>query len=159
MITCCNGILNNSSKGISRTRIRNQPAVGWRRVNTTLLHLQLSRWKKAGKIIQLLRGLYAPAPAYQKNKRHPFLIANRLQPASCISMQSALSHYGLIPDYVMVTTSFTTVRPRNWKTRACVSSGVDDSRCYSRFLQQWVGISARAGEGTGACSLEPSHPE
>lgn len=85
-------------------------------INPAALHLQLSRWEKDGKIIQLRRGLYALAPVYQKKKPHPFLIANRLQPASYISMQSALSHYGLIPEYVMETTSVTTVRPRTWQT-------------------------------------------
>jgi predicted transcriptional regulator of viral defense system len=77
---------------------------------------QLSRWTKAGKLCQLRRGLYTLAPPYQKVKPHPFVIANRLVPSSYVSCQSALAHYGLIPEYVPVTTSVTTARPARWDT-------------------------------------------
>jgi predicted transcriptional regulator of viral defense system len=72
---------------------------------------QLSRWMAAGKVYQLRRGLYSLAPPYQKVVPHPFLVANRLQPGSYISLQSALAYYGLIPERVPVTTSVTTGRP------------------------------------------------
>ena len=72
---------------------------------------QLSRWMKAGRIYQLRRGLYALAPPFQKVKPHPFLVANRLVQPSYVSLQSALAHHGLIPEYVPVTTSVTTERP------------------------------------------------
>ena len=42
---------------------------------------------------------------------HPFVVANALKKASYVSLQSALSHYGMIPEYVPVTTSVTTRRP------------------------------------------------
>jgi predicted transcriptional regulator of viral defense system len=77
---------------------------------------QLSRWVDAGRIYQLRRGLYALAPPYQKVKPHPFLVANRLVLGSYVSRQSALAHYGLIPEVVPVTTSVTTVRPGRWQT-------------------------------------------
>ncbi len=74
------------------------------------------RWRQAGKIYQLRRGLYCLAPPFQKVKPHPFLVANRLIPASYISLQSALAYYGMIPEYVPVTTSVTTSRPAHWET-------------------------------------------
>ena len=77
---------------------------------------QLSRWTHAGKLYQLRRGLYTLAPPFQKVKPHPFVIANRLVPNSYVSCQSALAHYGLIPEYVPVTTSVTTARPARWDT-------------------------------------------
>lgn len=77
---------------------------------------QLSRWVEAGRLYQLRRGLYALAPPYQKVKPHPFLVANRLARGSYVSRQSALAHYGLIPEYVPVTTSVTTSRPARWDT-------------------------------------------
>ena len=77
---------------------------------------QLSRWTRAGKLYQLRRGLYTLAPPYQRVKPHPFVIANRLVPNSYVSCQSALAHYGLIPEYVPVTTSVTTARPARWDT-------------------------------------------
>ncbi len=60
------------------------------------IHRQLLRWRKAGKIYQLCRGLYSLAPPFQKIKPHPLLIANRLLPASYVSLQSALAYYGMI---------------------------------------------------------------
>ena len=65
---------------------------------------------------QLRRGLCALAPLYQKVNPHPFLVANRLTPGSYISLQSALAHYGLIPEYVPVVTSVGSGRPQQWKT-------------------------------------------
>ena len=77
---------------------------------------QLSRWTKTGRLYQLRRGLYGLAPPFQKVKPHPFLIANRMVRASYVSLQAALAHYGLIPEYVPVVTSVTTARPARWET-------------------------------------------
>jgi len=77
---------------------------------------QLSRWVKSGKLIQLRRGLYALAEPHQKNPPHPFLVANRLKRASYVSLQSALEHHGLIPEYVPSITSVTTGRPEALST-------------------------------------------
>ena len=85
-------------------------------VNPANVRRQLSRWTKAGRLYQLRRGLYALAPPFQKVKPHPFLVANRLVPGSYVSCQSALAHYGLIPEYVPVTVSVTAARPARWDT-------------------------------------------
>jgi len=77
---------------------------------------QLSRWTKAGRLYQLRRGLYALSPPFQKIKPHPFLIANHMMRGSYVSCQSALAHYGLIPEHVPVVTSVTTARPGRWET-------------------------------------------
>jgi hypothetical protein len=77
---------------------------------------QLSRWVAAGRLYQLRRGLYALAPPFQKAPPHPFVIANHLQQGSYVSCQSAMAHYGLIPEYVPVVTSITSGRPSAWDT-------------------------------------------
>jgi predicted transcriptional regulator of viral defense system len=77
---------------------------------------QLSRWTKTGRLYQLRRGLYALATPFQKIKPHPFLVANRMVRGSYVSRQSALAHYGLIPEHVPVVTSVTTARPAYWDT-------------------------------------------
>lgn len=77
---------------------------------------QLSRWASNGRLHRLRRDLYALAPPYQKVKPHPFVIANHMVRGSYISLQSALAHYGLIPEYVPVTTSVTTGERRRWDT-------------------------------------------
>lgn len=78
--------------------------------------LQLSRWVKAGRLLQLRRGLYAPAPAWRKVEPHPFLVANRLQRGSYVSLQSALAFHGVVPEYVPVVTSVGPGRPEMLRT-------------------------------------------
>jgi predicted transcriptional regulator of viral defense system len=85
-------------------------------ISTESVRLQLSRWAKSGRVYQLRRGLYAIAPPYQKVKPHPFVIANLMQRASYVSLQSALAFYGLIPDTVYGTLSITTGRPERRET-------------------------------------------
>lgn len=85
-------------------------------VNSVDIRRQLSRWKKAGKIYQIRRGLYCLAPPFQKVKPHRFLIANRMVQASYVSLQSALAYYAMIPEHVPVTTNITTSRPNRWGT-------------------------------------------
>jgi predicted transcriptional regulator of viral defense system len=80
------------------------------------IRLQLSRWTKSGKIIQFRRGLYALANPYRKVQPHPFLLANSLKKASYVSLQSALSFYGMIPENVPAVTSVTTARPETLNT-------------------------------------------
>lgn len=75
------------------------------------LRRQLSRWVRAGKLLQLRRGLYALAPPYRKRAPHPFVVSNALLRASYVSLQSALAHYGLIPEYTPTVTAVTTRRP------------------------------------------------
>lgn len=77
---------------------------------------QLSRWTSSGRLYQLRRGVYALAPPYQKTQPHPFVVANALLQPSYVSLQAALAHYGLIPDYTPVVTSVTTARPAQWAT-------------------------------------------
>ena len=77
---------------------------------------QLSDWTRAGKLVQLRRGLYALAEPYRSARPHDFIVANVLQPASYVSLQSALAYYGLIPEHVPVTTSITTGRPGSKET-------------------------------------------
>ena len=84
--------------------------------NSRDIRRQLSRWRQTGKIYQLRRGLYSLAPPFKKVNPHPFLVANRMLPASYVSLQSALAYFGMIPEYVPVTTSVTTKRPNHWET-------------------------------------------
>lgn len=80
------------------------------------LRLQLSRWVKAGKLIQPARGLYVLAEPYRKVSPHPLVLANAMKKASYVSLQSALAHFGMIPEYVPTVTSVTTLRPQRVET-------------------------------------------
>jgi predicted transcriptional regulator of viral defense system len=81
------------------------------KVSVPQVRLQLSRWVKDGRLIQLRRRLYALAPVWRKVEPHPFLIANRMQRGSYVSVQSALAFHGIIPEYVPVVTSVGPGRP------------------------------------------------
>ena len=80
------------------------------------LRLQLSRWAKSGKLIQLTKGLYTLAEPYAKVSPHPFVLANAMKKASYVSLQSALGHFGMIPEHVPAVTSVTTQRPERIET-------------------------------------------
>jgi len=80
------------------------------------LRLQLSRWVRAGKLIQLTKGLYMLAGPYRKLTPHPFVLANAMKNASYVSLQSALAYFGMIPEHVPTVTSVTTQRPARVET-------------------------------------------
>jgi len=82
----------------------------------SVLRLQLSRWVGAGKLIQLAKGLYTLAEPYRKLTPHPFVLANAMKKASYVSLQSALAHFGMIPEHVPTVTSVTTQRPARVET-------------------------------------------
>ncbi|NJK91524.1 MAG: hypothetical protein HC904_06695 [Blastochloris sp.] len=84
--------------------------------NPAALRRQLDRWTKSGKILQLRREVYLLNRPYLPTRPHPFLIANQLRRSSYVSLQSALSYYGLIPEYVPVVTSVTGGRPEQLET-------------------------------------------
>jgi predicted transcriptional regulator of viral defense system len=85
-------------------------------VSAAQVRLQLSRWVKTGRLLQLRRGLYALAPTWRKLEPHPFLIANQLQRGSYVSLQSALAFYGVIPEHVPTVTSVGPGRPETVRT-------------------------------------------
>ena len=84
-------------------------------LDTTDLASQLSRWVASGKLLQLRRGVYALAGQYRSRPPHHFEIANLLERPSYVSLESALSYHGAIPEAVFVT-SVTTARAGEFET-------------------------------------------
>jgi predicted transcriptional regulator of viral defense system len=84
--------------------------------NLPQVRLQLARWVKDGRLIKLHKGFYTFAEPYRKIKPELFSIANSLKSPSYVSLQSALSWHGLIPEFVPATTSIATVRPQAIET-------------------------------------------
>lgn len=70
----------------------------------------LSRHTKEGHLTRLKRGLYA----LSSERPDPFLLANRLYLPSYISLETALSFHGLIPETVYTITSVTTKPTREF---------------------------------------------
>lgn len=75
------------------------------------IKVQISRWKKAGKLIQLKRGLYLFSKPYRKVEIYEAHIASLLKKPSYISLEKAFEYHNLIPEAVTVYTSVTTKRP------------------------------------------------
>lgn len=80
------------------------------------MSVQLSRWVAAGKLVQLRRGIYLLPPALRVSEPPLFYLANIQATPSYVSLESALSFHGLIPERVPLVQSVTTGRPLNLDT-------------------------------------------
>lgn len=78
--------------------------------------LLVHRAIEKGEVLRLKPGLYCLAPDYRKSNPHPFVIAAALHSPSHVSLESALSYHGLIPEAVFQVSSITLQRSRSFKT-------------------------------------------
>lgn len=60
---------------------------------------------KKKELLRLRRGLYIVATKYRENKFSQFMLANHIVPYSYVSLESALSYHGWIPERVMTVSS------------------------------------------------------
>lgn len=67
----------------------------------------VNRALKDGSLTRLKRGIYALGPSQRSTPLHPFAIAQAILPGSYISMETALSYHGWIPEAVYETISIT----------------------------------------------------
>jgi predicted transcriptional regulator of viral defense system len=82
--------------------------------NSSSLRQYLSRWKKNGWIGTLKKGLYELK--FPEDRRLPDLfIANKMYGPSYVSLETALSHYSLIPEVAMAVMSLTSKTTRRFK--------------------------------------------
>ena len=78
---------------------------------------QLTRWKKNGLLIQLRRGIYILNENDRKVFPSRFFFANQIMWPSYVSLESALGHYGLIPEAVKDVTSVTSKKTVRFKNK------------------------------------------
>lgn len=78
---------------------------------------KLGELTREGKLIQLKRGLYIAGPSRLTQGAHDYLIANHLLNPSYISLESALAHWGLIPERVYGVSSVTPLRSATFHVR------------------------------------------
>lgn len=69
-----------------------------------------------GDLIQVRRGLYCLAEKYRGRPLNLFALAQKIYGPSYISLESALSHHGWIPEAVFSITSASAKRSREFKT-------------------------------------------
>lgn len=77
---------------------------------------KIASLEKGDQLIRLKKGLYVVAPKVSKSEISRELIANHLYGPSYISLESALSYYGLIPERVYNVRSVTTKRAKQYTT-------------------------------------------
>ena len=76
----------------------------------------LDRWEKQGKLIRLRQGYYT-FPALKGHGDAPFYFANKMYAPSYISLESALSFYGMIPEGVIQITSVTARKTKTFQNQ------------------------------------------
>lgn len=69
----------------------------------------LTRWVKRGLLIKLRQGLYS-FPEYLEQPSYALFFANRIYRPSYISLHTALSFYGIIPEAVVQISSVSTLK-------------------------------------------------
>lgn len=86
-----------------------------RKIDQKFYPSRLSQWQEKGYIKKLRRGYYMFADT-NLNEERLFLIANHLYLPSYVSLESALSYYGLIPEGVYSITSVSTKKTARFQT-------------------------------------------
>lgn len=76
--------------------------------NSQMMRNQLTRWTKRGLLVSLRKGIYLLNAADRKVHPDSATIANVLYEPSYVSLEFALSFYGVIPEKVTTFTSVTT---------------------------------------------------
>lgn len=77
----------------------------------------LSRWVKMGRFVKLRRNLYEFVDPGLESNISDVYVANKLYSPSYISLETALSIYGIIPDIAAQVTSVTTRTTRELKNK------------------------------------------
>jgi hypothetical protein len=77
---------------------------------------KISELLKSEKLISIRRGLYITGPNMDLTTPEPFLIANHLRGPSYVSLESALSYWGMIPERVYEISSVTIKTSKLYKT-------------------------------------------
>ncbi|MGD9927825.1 MAG: hypothetical protein AB7S66_09770 [Sphaerochaeta sp.] len=69
-----------------------------------------------GDLIRIKRGLYTLSPLYRKTHVNPFTVSQMIITQSYVSLESALSNYGWIPEAVRSITAVTSRSPTEFLT-------------------------------------------
>lgn len=77
---------------------------------------KISELIRNGELVALRRGLYVPGPELDLSVPDLFLIANHLRGPSYISLESALSYWGMIPERVFEVSSVTLKTTKKYET-------------------------------------------
>lgn len=80
------------------------------------IRARLSRWVHQQKLIQLRRKHYLLPPNVTAQPAHPLYLSSALLRPSYVSLHTALSYWGLIPEQVVRIQAITSSAPHSWQT-------------------------------------------
>lgn len=86
-----------------------------RKIDSNFDRRRLTEWQQRGLITKIIRGVYMMKDT-QLDENALFCIANNIRKPSYVSLHSALSLYGFIPESTLTVTSVTTKKTRNLHT-------------------------------------------
>jgi hypothetical protein len=72
----------------------------------------VNRALKSGEFLRVRRGLYVLADEWRRTPAHPYALAQRMEPGSYISLESALSWHRWVPEATRTVTSIVPGRKR-----------------------------------------------
>ncbi|MEK7450026.1 MAG: hypothetical protein AAB019_11165 [Planctomycetota bacterium] len=98
--------------------------------------VQLNRWQDAGKVIKLRKGFYILNENDRKINPSRLFIAKELYSPSYVSMEYALSYYGLIPERVTDITCITSKKTAVFRNALgkFIYQHLDQA-CFTGFLE------------------------
>lgn len=79
--------------------------------NINSVRVQLSRWVKTGRLVRIHKGWYTLREPFRRIRLDQNIVACTIKQGSYVSLQTALSYHGMIPEYVAETSCVTTGRP------------------------------------------------
>jgi hypothetical protein len=104
--------LQMASRGIFTRR----EAACWLKAQGDRLNALLKRAVGSGEVLRICRGIYCLNNRYLQNPVNPLELAQRLYGPSYISLESALSIHGWIPEAVFAVTSVSLERSRDFES-------------------------------------------
>lgn len=79
-------------------------------------YARIKRALASGELVRISRGLYTLAPSFRTTPLNPYRIAQMIHGPSYVSMESALSFYGMIPEAVYAITCVSRKKTRHYHT-------------------------------------------
>ena len=116
-------------------------------IKHSLLVKYLFRWKQRGWIVGLRKGLYELC--FPNDLKLPDLyLANKIYSPSYVSLETALSHYNLIPEVAIAVTSVTTKVTRQFKNQhgLFIYRSVQPRAFCGYYIEQYHGYNVLLAE-------------
>jgi len=117
------------------------------KLNLSFYKQRLSEWQSKGYIKKICQGFYVFSDL-EINEKDMFIIANKIYEPSYVSLETALSFYGLIPETVYSVTSVTSRNTKDKKTLigTFIYKRIKSSFMFGYDLEKHNGFNYRIAE-------------